>query len=257
MRFIELTLPLKHQSMPDEVLPTAVRFFLAPKDHPEKGIVVGSETGSCLVLPSVFADFRKSARIDELVPEKLFLRPTTVLSVDKRAKEEISERDLEGALTAIEPAHGDAVLVRTGWGDLSDIRAEAGAYVFDSPHFSLDAAKYLARWMQDHHNDLLLLDTAIVGWPGKHLIPEWSSLIPRPSPESGETRMYLHLYDGARMKADCAVELEFASRGIMTVRKLIHCGEIMEPRIRTIVAPLQIVRGVASTCRVVALEDAF
>ena len=44
-------------------------------------------------------------------------------------------------------------------------------------------------------------------------------------------------------------------RGIMTVRKLVHCGQIKLPKIKIIVAPLKIVRGVAATCRVVAVED--
>ena len=80
-------------------------------------------------------------------------------------------------------------------------------------------------------------------------------MIPTPAVESGEARMYLHLYDSEKTKADFAVEMEFARLGIITVRKLVHCARIGKPRVRIIVAPLQIVRGVASTCRVVALED--
>jgi len=42
--------------------------------------------------------------------------------------------------------------------------------------------------------------------------------------------MYLHLYDGEKAKKDFAVEMEFARLGIMTVRKLIHCGQIKKTR---------------------------
>jgi kynurenine formamidase len=49
--------------------------------------------------------------------------------------------------------------------------------------------------------------------------------------------------------------MELARAGIMTVRKLVHCGQIRKDRIRIIVSPLKVVRGVASTCRVVALEE--
>src|SRR5258708_37371017 len=83
MNFIELTMPLNHRSMPDEVLPTSVKFFLGPKNHQEKGIVVGSDTGTCLTLPSVFADFRETTRLDELPVEELVLRPTTVIVIPK------------------------------------------------------------------------------------------------------------------------------------------------------------------------------
>jgi hypothetical protein len=80
-------------------------------------------------------------------------------------------------------------------------------------------------------------------------------MLPTPPAESGEGRMYLHLYSTEKAQADFAMEMEFARLGIITVRKLIQCGQIKKPRVKMIVAPLQIVRGVASTCRVVAVED--
>jgi kynurenine formamidase len=255
MNFIELTMPLNYQWMPDEVLPTSVKFFLGPKNHQEKGIVVGSDTGTCLTLPSVFADFRTAVRLDELPVEKLVLRPTTVATVPKGNGEEITRPDVEKALDASRPAKGEALLITTGWGDRSPHDLEGGAYVLQSPHFSLEAAKHLGEIMRDNENDLLLVDTALLGWPGNHLIPEWCSMLPAPAIESGEARMYLHLYNTAKAKADFAVEMEFAKLGIMTVRKLVHCGQIKRPKIKIIVAPLKIVRGVAATCRVVAVED--
>ncbi|HEY7319565.1 MAG TPA: cyclase family protein [Candidatus Binatia bacterium] len=255
MNFIELTMPLNYQWMADEVLPTSIRFFLGPKDHVEKGIVVGSDTGTCLALPSVFADFRKTARLDELPIEKLVLRPTTVVSIPKGNQQEIALPELEKALEVSKPANGDALLIATGWGDRSFHDFEGSAYVLQSPHFSLEAAKYLGERMRDNGNDLLLVDTALLGWPGSHLIPEWCSMLPTPAIESGEARMYLHLYNKDKAKADFAVEMEFARLGISTVRKLVRCGQIKNAKIKVIVAPLQIVRGVAATCRVVAVED--
>jgi kynurenine formamidase len=255
MKFIELTMPLSHQWMPDEVLPTSVKFFLGPKNHHEKGIVVGSETGTCLMLPSVFMQFRKTARLDELPVEKLFLRETTVAAIAKGEKEEISRADVEKALDFSRWAKGDALLIATGWGDRAYHELEGGAYVLQSPHFSLAAAKYLGERMTENQSDLLLVDTAWLGFPGKYLIREWCSMLPPPPVESGEARMYLHLYNADKAKEDFAVEIELARFGIMTVRKLVHCAQVKNLRVRIIVAPLQIVRGVASTCRVVAVED--
>ena len=255
MNFIELTMALNHRGMPDECLPTSVRFFLGPKDHREKGIVLGSDSGTCLALPAMFGEFRKTARLDELPAEKLFLRPTTVVALAKGEGTEISRADVEQAFDRSQPAKGDALLIATGWGDRASHELEGGAYVLQSPHFSLEAAKYLGERLKENDSDLLLLDTALIGWPGRHLVPEWCSLLPTPPAESGEARMYLHLYDSEKTKADFAVEMEFARLGIMTVRKLVRCGQIKKPRVKIIVAPLQIVRGVASTCRVVAVED--
>jgi kynurenine formamidase len=255
MKFIELTMPLNRHWMPDEFLPTAVKFFLGPKNHQEKGIVLGSDTGTCLMLPSVFLDFRKTARLDELPPEKLVLRPTTIARVPKSEEEEISREDAEKAIAAARPERGDALLITTGWGDRPYHQSQGGSYLLQSPRFSLEAAKYLAPRMKENENDLLLVDSAYLGWPGKYLIPEWCSMLPIPPVESGEARMYLHLYNADKAKEDFAAEMEFARFGIMTVRKLVHCGRIATDKIKIIVAPLEIVRGVASTCRVVAVED--
>jgi len=67
--------------------------------------------------------------------------------------------------------------------------------------------------------------------------------------------MYFHLYASEKAKKDFAVEMEFARLGIMTVRKLVQCGQIKSQRIKLLVSPLNIVRGVASSCRVVAVEE--
>jgi kynurenine formamidase len=93
MNFVDLTMPLSHRWMPDECLPTAVKFFLGPKDHQEKGIVVGSDSGTSLVLPSLFAEFRRTTRLDQVPVEKLFLRPAVVAHINKGNGEEISKSD--------------------------------------------------------------------------------------------------------------------------------------------------------------------
>lgn len=255
MKVIELTMPLSHKWMPDEVLPTSVKFFLGPKNHHEKGMVFGSDTGTCLMLPSMFSAFRKTVRLDGLPVEKLVLRPTTIASIMKSEGEQISRADVEKALDSTRPSKGDALLIRTGWGDRSYHELEGGSYVLQSPHFVLEAAQYLGERMKENESDLLLVDTALLGRPDKYLIPEWCSLLPTPPVESAEARMYLHLYNAEKSKEDFAVELELARCGIMMVRKLINCGRIEKERIKIVVAPLKIVRGVASTCRVVAVED--
>lgn len=255
MTFLDLTMPLNHRWMPDEGLPTAVKFFLGPKDHQEKGMVVGSDSGTCLALPSIFAEFRKTIRLDQVAVEKLFLRPAMVAHIDKPDEKEISKPDVEKAFNDASPAKGDAFLISTGWGDKPHAHGEGNEYILGSPHFSFDAARTLAQALHENENDLLLTDTAVLGLPKAHIIPEWFSIVPAPSAESAEARMYLHLYDSDKAKRDFAVEMEFARAGITTVRKLVECGQIKNRRIKLMVSPLNIVRGVASTCRVVAVEE--
>jgi kynurenine formamidase len=255
MNFVDLTMPLNHRWMPDEGLPTAIKFFLGPKDHQEKGMVVGSDSGTSLVLPSLFAEFRKTMRLDQVPVEELFLRPAVVAHVSKGNEKEISKSDAEKAFNDARPAKGDAFLIITGWGDQPHPQGEGNEYILGSPHFSFDAARTLAQALHDNENDLLLTDTAVLGLPKSHIIPEWFSMLPTPSAESAEARMYLHLYNSEKAKKDFAVEMEFARSGITTVRKLIQCGRIKSQWIKLMVSPLNIVRGVASTCRVVAVEE--
>ena len=256
MPYFDLTLPLDHEWMPDEVFPNSTRFFLGPKDHHEKGIVVGSESGTCITLPAEFAEFRKTMRLDEVPAEKLFLRPTTIVEIPKKSREEVTEEDIRRSLNEANPNPGEAILLRTGWGDAGVETQPGDGYVLKSPHFSLKAAELLASEMKGKDSDLLLTDLAVIGWPNKHLIPEWCSIRPRPGPwPSPEARVYLHLYTPEKAKEDFAIEIVFAAAGIMTVKRLIRCGAITGKRVRIIVAPLHIVRGVSSTCRVTAVLD--
>ena len=99
MQFIDLTMPLDHRWMPDEGLPTAIKFFLGPKDHQEKGMVVGSDSGTSLALPSLFAEFRKTIRLDQIPVEKLYLRPAVVARIDKSDEKKSPSRISSRRLT--------------------------------------------------------------------------------------------------------------------------------------------------------------
>src|SRR5919197_1102211 len=143
-------MPLSHQWMPDECLPTAIKFFLGPKDHQEKGIVVGSDSGTSLALPSLFAEFRRTTRLDQVPVEKLFLRPAVVAHINKGDGKEISKSDVKKALKNAPPAKGDAFLVITGWGDRPHDQEEGNEYILGSPHFSFEAARILAQALNDN-----------------------------------------------------------------------------------------------------------
>lgn len=256
MKVLDLTMLLDYDRMADEVFPVATHHYLGPKYHADKGIVIGSETGTCLTLPAAFADFRKTLRLHELAAEKLALRATTVVDIPKNAGEAIDESNLHRALGEGAINRGDALLLRTGWGDRHLHTQRGDHYILKSPYLTVKAAELLAAKMSELDSDLLLTDMALIGLPDKHMIPEWCSLLPRPeSWPSPEARVYLHLYTPEKANEDFAAEIALARAGIMTVKKLVNCKVIGGKRTRIIVAPLQIVRGTASTCRVAALEE--
>lgn len=245
---------LDHEGMPDEVLPSAAAFVLAPRDHPDKGFLLGTETGTCLTLPSQFVEHRTAMRLHEVPPEKLVLRETAVVEVAAGEGETIGAEAIEHALAAADVRAGDALLLRTGWGDRGLERLIGTRYLLAAPRLSAAAAARLADAMSTRDSDLLLTDLPLIARPEAHQIPEWLSLIPRPLPwPSGESRIYLHLYTPEKARADYAVARTLAAAGIMTVKRLVNCGAIESRRLRVIVGPLHLVRGVGSTCRVIAV----
>jgi kynurenine formamidase len=258
MRLLELTMPLDHEGMPDEALATATRFVLAPRGDPEKGITVGTDSATALLLPSQFAAFRRTRRLHEVALPELVLRETAVVDVPCGARDELRPDALAAGLAAADFRDGDALLLRTGWGDGAPRATGHDAYLLQTPHLGLEGAVYLADAMRARQSDLLLLDTALVGYPGQHLVPEWTTLRPRPACWPSEAaRAYLAGYLEREVLADWAVDFRLAEAGIMTVKRLVNCGALQERRCRLIIAPLALVRGVGAPCRVVAVEGAL
>ncbi len=259
MQLIELTMPLNHEHMADEVFPTATPFIVAPGGHPLKGFSLGIEAGTCLTLPSQFAETRKTPRLHEVELERLTLRETAVLDLPKNGGPddgEITAADVDAAWHAADVRYGDALLIRTGWGD-KDLHERPGSkYMVGSPYLSEASAQHMASRMRANGNDLVLTDTAVIAMPQEHLIPEWFPIAPRPDPwPSDKAAGYIRSYTPEKAAADLGAAIALASAGIMTVKRLINCVAIQEKRVRIIVGPLALIRGVGSTCRVVAIEE--
>lgn len=257
MDLFDLTMPLDWEWMPDEVFPTSTHFLLAPRRHPAKGLTMGNETGTCLMLPSQFEELRKTTRVHELRVEELFLRDTVVVTIPAEPGQALGTADLEPALAAVEVTPGDAVLVRTGWGDRVETMRGTDQYVRQSPFFTAEGASFLASAMDDHQTELLLTDTAVFGMPNRHLVPQWAEMFPRPAPwPSTEAYAYLRGYTADRVADDWAADLTMARAGKVVVRKLVNCSALPQERLKVIVAPLHLVRAIGATCRVIAMHEA-
>ena len=128
------------------------------------------------MLPSQFDEFRKTTRVHELELDRLLLRDTTIVSVDVSDTPEIDLARVKAALEGITIGAGDAVLLRTGWGD--DVTRFKGTarYVLDSPYLTADAAEHLGQVMRARVCDVLVVDTALVSRPSAHLVPQWARM---------------------------------------------------------------------------------
>lgn len=256
MSYIDLTMPVDWEWMPDEVFPTATQLVVGPPGDPLKGFTLGNETATCLLLPAQFAEFRKAARIDSIDITSLVLRPTRVIDVPCAPGAAITADLLGPVLGGFETASGEAVLIRTGWGDSFSERRGSAGYTLESPYLTEDGAEFLGEAMRRWQTDLLLLDTALVSRPDKHLIPEWTKLLPHGTPWPSERAFgYLRGYTEDRVREDFAADYALASKGIMVVKKLVNCHQLPAGTVSLIVAPLLLVRAIGATCRVVAVVD--
>jgi kynurenine formamidase len=252
---VELTMPLDWEWMPDEAFPVATHFLLPPKSHPAKGMTLSGTTGTHIDLPARFIDFRKSVRIHEIPPERLTLRDTVVVPLPCEADTVIDAAAIDAALKGSGLGTGDALLLATGWGDNLDRMRGSDRYQVHSPSLSVDGAKRLGERMAEAASDLLLLDTAVVGMPSRHIVPQWANLLPRPRPWPSEPAwVYLSAYTCDRVAEDFAADHALAAAGVMVVSRLVNCGALPAGRAQVIVAPLNQVRGVSATCRVVAVN---
>ncbi|HEY7280166.1 MAG TPA: cyclase family protein, partial [Actinomycetota bacterium] len=217
-------------------------------------MTLSNETGTHISLPAQFSEFRTRARIHEIEPERLTLRETAVVELPAGEEHEIGAGEIDAALDAADVRDGDAVIIRTGWGDrVAEFRG-GDRYLWRSPFLGVEGARRLGERLNQADSDLVLLDTAVVGLPARHVIPEWGRLWPRPRPWPSEAAWaYLASYTPDRVMDDWAADHALAAAGVMVVSRVVGCGALPAGRVRIIVAPLCQVRGVGATCRVVAV----
>src|SRR3954451_1772336 len=132
MRLLELTMPLDHQWMPDQLFPSATRFALAPRRHDEQGFTLGIDTGTSLLMPAQFAAFRGTRRLDDIPTPELVLRDTAVIDVAIGPGQEIGKDVLAEALARADFREGDALLIRTGWGNGAPREPGHDEYMLDT-----------------------------------------------------------------------------------------------------------------------------
>jgi kynurenine formamidase len=219
-----------------------------------------SETGTRLMLGACYDD--SAPRLHEMDYRAFVNRPTVVVDIPKGAGGEIDPDDIDATLAKDDDFHeGDAVLIRTGWGDDERYRKIGDAYAQTSPHFSVEGAERLIEVMADKRSDVMLTDCAYIGNLGyAHMFPEWSSREPwdRPPFPSPQARIYMRHYTPERGAGGGAPDwaASVPLHGAMSpVAALANCGAIRSKRARVTVLPLFLRGGEGAPCSVVAIED--
>jgi len=261
MRLIDLTMPL-WQGMPVcSTFPMNTSFkiedSLSYETHGYRmyAITLDTEAGTCFMQPSQNVRYRHGRMLPDVPLAEIILRDTAVLTILRNKRELIDTIDVERAFQVTPTREGDAILIRTGWGDNERYFDTGVDYVLDTPHYTKGGATKLAELMRANKSNLFLSDTALLGYPENHFIPEWCKLVPRPpNYPSKEAKEYLKTYTKDRMKEDWEAFEAFPPNNIAVCKCLVNCGEIARERIKLIILPLKILNAPSSTCRVIAVE---
>ncbi len=181
-----------------------------------------SEPGTRLILASYKNDFKDEPTLDTVDLNKLILRQTVIIDVPKREEEIIQPDELEEAFNKAPVRKGDALLVRTGWGDDQRYLKMGHSYRENSPHYNAASANKLMDLLEMNGSDLWLYDNC----------------------------------DMAGVDKKTGIRGGFTIRsGRMGVGGVVNCGAITRPRVKLIILPLKAKGGHIAPCSVVALED--
>jgi kynurenine formamidase len=184
--------------------------------------------------------------------------PTVVIDVPKAASEEITASDIDEKV-ASNPDYrdGDAVLLRTGWGDDERFRALGDAYATTTPHFSDAGAARLAELMASKGSETLGIDVAYIGNLAPfHMKKEWVDLPPwlRPPFPSEQARTYMRYYTPDKGLRDWSASRPLHAVGTV-LAALCNTGRIRSRRIRMTALPLFIGQAPGAPTTVVAIEE--
>lgn len=199
-RIIDLSIPLYDFMPVGNVWAWDVPFQTQPITSIEKHgfdlfmITMHSETGTRLMPPAI--SDKTEPGVDTLDLNLLVDRETVVADCPKGADEEIVAADIDRIFSGYNVQQGDALLIRTGWGNGERYYKIGDDYARRTPHFAKDGADRLAELATERGINLVASDIAYYGWGGKHMLPEWSSkpFWERPAFPSEEARRYMHAY---------------------------------------------------------------
>jgi kynurenine formamidase len=219
-------------------------------------ISLHSETGTRLMMQATYAP--QAPRVGQIDFSRLVNRPTVVIDIPKGPEEEITARDIDEKV-ARDPDFlpGDALLIRTGWGDNERYRQIGDDYAIRTPHFSDDGSLRLAEVMRTKGTDLLAIDVAYIGNCGRYYMrKEWVTLPPwlRPPWPSEQAKIYLRHYTREKAHADWTASEPLHAAGIV-LAALCNTGAIRRKRILLTALPLFLEPCVGAPVTVVAIEE--
>ncbi|MBI2303450.1 MAG: cyclase family protein [Chloroflexi bacterium] len=262
MRIIELTMPLYEGMGYSSVYPQEQPFTVEEvytwdvDGHQREAYTLSSEPGTRFILPSIYVEQRDGPKLDEIDLSKFIMRDMAVVDIPKRAEEPILPEELDKAIAKAEIQPGDAILIRTGWGDNESYLKLGEDFELKSPYYGPGFVTHLIEVLEQYQTDLHCYDVANMHHYSD-VKATWCAQKPRPrSWTSLEAKAYVQMEHETRryaVRSDRRRTSLFAA-GITCIGGLTNCGAISRPRVKLIALPLRIKGRTVAACHAVAIE---
>ena len=261
MRVVDLTLPLYDFMPVGNVWAWDVPFQTEPittwdqHGYELTMITMHSETGTRLMIQAMTHE--RAPRVDELPLEPFVMRPTVVVDAPCGIDGALEPADIDRAFAGADFRDGDAVLVRTGWGDDRRWVELGDDYARRTPYVTGAAAERLVEHLKARQSDLVGSDVAYWGRGDRYQRPEWAD---KPAWErhpfpSLAARRYLAQYTREKALADFASPAVLTAANISFIGAMCNLGSVSQRRVHLIVLPMKMQGGRGASCRVVAVEQ--
>ncbi len=243
MKIIDLTLPLYNGMSAGYAHPAFKAHPLWPESHKttetfsyEPGMgadalsagmrfhvyTIFCEPGTRFIMSSFRKQFRDEATLDTVDMNKLIFRDAVIIDIPKADDEIVEADEFEAAFKKAPYQKGDALFIRTGWGDNQKYLKMGRLWSDNGPHFNAGSAERLMDIMEANGTDMWLYD----------------------------------LCDIAGLDKKTGKRGGFAIRsGMMAVGGVVNCGAITKPRVKLMIMPLKAKGGHMAPCSVAALEE--
>jgi kynurenine formamidase len=260
-KVIDLTLPLYDYMPVGNVWAWDVPFQTQPitndKFHGYELLMITmhSETGTRLMIRAM--QDPNAPKIDQIPLDRLVNRDAVVVDAPCGYGGMLTPEDIKRAFEGADFREGDAVIIRTGWGDDERWVKLGDDYARRTPFVSKEAAEKLVEIMKAKNSDLVGCDVAYWGRGDKYQMPEWAS---KPAWErnpfpSIEAKRYLASYTKEKAYADFQSPYVLNSADVMYIGAMCNLGAITKRRVKLTVLPMKIQGARGASCRVVAIED--
>lgn len=219
-------------------------------------IKMHSETGTRLMWKGVQA--KDAETVMDLDLTRFINAPAIIIDIPKGEYEEITAEDIENTL-AKEPDYrsGDAVVLRTGWGNGQRWKQIGDEYAIKTPHFSDEGAQALVDLMLSKDSIFLVTDCAYIGNAGEgYMREEWARRKPweRPSWPAEEAKAYLRHYTPDKWRADWHSSI-ILNDHLYTVGAACNLDQLSGKRTRLVCLPMFIEGACGTSCFIVAVEE--